>query len=227
MLEQGDKALDNAMTIKRKRIMIYFIEATEKLIREEGVSGLSIRKIAAEAGYNSATIYNYFNDLEQLVMFGSVYHLRDYIAALERELRPDMPAIDQYRTIYRCFNYYAFRSPSIYHNLFFGQYGDRLGSVLHLYYHELFPEVLARFSPRMQQMLMGGNMRERDRYTMERMVQEGDVSADRADAALELVVALHQSFIYEATLGGEDFDPDAHQKRFEQLFEYILATAKQ
>ena len=51
--------------------MIYFIEATEKLIRSDGVEGLSIRKIASEAGYNSATLYNYFEDLEHLVLFGS------------------------------------------------------------------------------------------------------------------------------------------------------------
>lgn len=64
-----DKALDNNLTLKRKRIMIYFIEAAEKLIRQNGIENLSIRKIATEAGYNSATIYNYFNDLEQLTMF--------------------------------------------------------------------------------------------------------------------------------------------------------------
>lgn len=57
-----DKALDNNLTLKRKRIMIYFIEAAEKLIRQNGIENLSIRKIATEAGYNSATIYNYFNE---------------------------------------------------------------------------------------------------------------------------------------------------------------------
>ena len=46
------------MDIKRKRIMIYFIEATQKLIRTEGMDSLSIRKIANTAGYNSATLYN-------------------------------------------------------------------------------------------------------------------------------------------------------------------------
>ena len=59
-MEQTDKVLENTLTVKRKRIMTYFIEATEKLIRSEGLDGLSIRKIAGEAGYNSATIYNYF-----------------------------------------------------------------------------------------------------------------------------------------------------------------------
>lgn len=49
-MQQPDKALDNKLTIKRKRIMSYFIEAAEKLIRTEGLDGLSIRKIAGEAG---------------------------------------------------------------------------------------------------------------------------------------------------------------------------------
>ena len=35
-MQQPDKALDNKLTIKRKRIMSYFIEAAEKLIRTEG-----------------------------------------------------------------------------------------------------------------------------------------------------------------------------------------------
>lgn len=42
-----------ALTVKRKRIMIYFIEATQKLIRTDGVDGLSIRKIGCPAGFLS------------------------------------------------------------------------------------------------------------------------------------------------------------------------------
>ena len=183
-MEQTDKVLENTLTVKRKRIMTYFIEATEKLIRSEGLDGLSIRKIAGEAGYNSATIYNYFNDLEELTLFGSVCYLREYVAKLEKELRPDMRAIDQYRTIYRCFNHYAFRFPDIYHNMFFGKYSYKLGAVLHLYYHELFPGELDNFSERMKSMLVSGSMWERDHITIDKMVQEGDMDADKADTTL-------------------------------------------
>ena len=37
-MEQTDKVLENTLTVKRKRIMTYFIEATEKLIRSEGTA---------------------------------------------------------------------------------------------------------------------------------------------------------------------------------------------
>lgn len=225
-MELENKALDSELTVKRKRIMVYFIEATEKLIRQEGVNGLSIRKIAAEAGYNSATIYNYFNDLEQLALFGSVCCLREYVALLEKELKPNMRAIDRYRTIYRCFNHFAFQAPEIYHNLFFGRYSGSLGSVLKLYYNELFPHELDNLSQGMKEMLTSGSMLERDRITMAQMVAEGDIRSDRAETTLELIIALHQSFIYDASLSRENFDLEAHQERFSRLFEYLLAAGR-
>lgn len=225
-MEAEDKALDNDLTLKRKRIMIYFIEAAEKLIRQDGIENLSIRRIAAEAGYNSATIYNYFNDLDQLAMFGSICYLREYVSQLEKNLKPGMRAIDRYRTIYHCFNQQAMRYPEIFHNIFFGKYSDKLASVLHLYYHELFPGELENLGEETKSMLVGGSMAERDQVTMERMVQEGDIRADKAQMTLELIVALHQNFLYEASLGREGFDAEAHEKKFNQMFEYLLAAGK-
>ncbi len=46
----------------------------------------------------------------------------------------------------------------------------------------------------MRQIMMGGNMLERDRITMEKMVQEGDVAPEKAEDTMELIIALHQSF---------------------------------
>ncbi len=225
-METEDKVLDSNLTLKRKRIMIYFIEATEKLIRQDGLENLSIRKIATEAGYNSATIYNYFNDLEQLAMFGSICYLRDYVAQLEKTLKPEMRAIDRYRTIYRCFNHQAMRYPEIYHNIFFGKYSDKLASVLHLYYHELFPNELENLGDEMKDMLVGGSMTERDQIMMKHIVQEGDIRADKAQITLELIIALHQNFLYEASLRQEGFDAKTHEEKFNRMFEYLLAAGK-
>ena len=37
------------MNIKKKRVMMYFIEATQELILDEGLEKLSIKKIAEKA----------------------------------------------------------------------------------------------------------------------------------------------------------------------------------
>lgn len=220
------KETDNQpLTLKRKRIMIYFVEATRKLIQTEGVDGLSIRKIASKAGYNSATIYNYFQNLEHLALFGSVCYMRDYVVKLSGALNPNMNALERYRTIYRCFNDFAFEYPDIFHNLFFGRYSSMLGDVLHTYYYELFPEELDGISGPMREMLVAGSMKERDKITMEAMVEEGFVAPEKAEMTLELMTSLHQHFIYEASIQGSE-QAKACRERFDQVFEYVMEMAR-
>ena len=64
---------------KRKRIMSYFINATIELMEEEGIENLSIRKVADRAGYNSATLYHYFSNLDELELFASIKCLDEYM----------------------------------------------------------------------------------------------------------------------------------------------------
>lgn len=62
-----------------------------------------MRKAAAAAGYNSATLYNYFEDMEELVIFASMGYLKQYIVDLENTLEDSMNALERYRTIYKVF----------------------------------------------------------------------------------------------------------------------------
>jgi len=220
--DQQGRAL---MTSRRKRIMVNFVEATRELILTEGVDGLSIRKISNEAGYNSATLYNYFRDLEHLTLFGSVCYLRDYVVALGSTLTPEMRSIDRFRAIYHCFNSFAFRYPDIFHNLFFGRYSDILEEVLQTYYNELFPEELTGLSENLRRMLVSGNIQERDRITMDEMVQDGFVAAEKAEIVLNLIAALQQHYIYQAHIDCT-LDVKHHEQRFNEIFDYILETAK-
>ena len=214
------------LSTRRKRIMVYFIEATRKLIQTEGVDGLSIRKIANEAGYNSATLYNYFHDLEHLTLFGSVCYLRDYVMALSTSLTPEMNSMERFRTIYQCFNDIAFRNPDIFHNMFFGRHSEILGKVLHTYYYELFPEELSGISESMRRMMVTGSMRERDWVTMQDMVKEGFVAPEKAQLTMELIIAVHQNFIYEAVIHGDSLDMEKHKAEFTRMLEYLLDAAK-
>lgn len=55
--------------IQKQRMMNYFISAAKEIILEEGVKGLSVRKVGDRAGYSYATIYNYFTDLNTLLFY--------------------------------------------------------------------------------------------------------------------------------------------------------------
>ncbi len=65
---------------KRKRIMSYFINATIELMEKEGIENLTIRKVAEQAKYNSATLYHYFSNLDELELFASVKCLDESVA---------------------------------------------------------------------------------------------------------------------------------------------------
>lgn len=54
-------------SIKRDRVKNYFIEAALEIIKEEGLENLTTKKIGDKAGYSYATIYNYFENYNELI----------------------------------------------------------------------------------------------------------------------------------------------------------------
>lgn len=53
--------------VHEERVKGYFITAAKDLIRGEGLEVVSARNVAERAGYSYATLYNYFNDIRDLI----------------------------------------------------------------------------------------------------------------------------------------------------------------
>lgn len=53
--------------IRKERTRELYIDITCDLIRKEGMNAVSIRAVSERAGYNSATMYSYFDNLSHLV----------------------------------------------------------------------------------------------------------------------------------------------------------------
>lgn len=70
-------------SIKRKRMLRYFIEAAKKIIEEEGVDHVTARKVGDISGYSYATIYNYFKDIKELL----AYCAYDYLIECSEEIK--------------------------------------------------------------------------------------------------------------------------------------------
>ena len=74
--------------IQKQRMMKYIIDAAKEIIKEDGVKGLSARKVGEKAGYSYATIYNYFTDLNTLLAYCVFDFFEDchkYIVSCKRE----------------------------------------------------------------------------------------------------------------------------------------------
>ncbi|MFR8927369.1 MAG: TetR/AcrR family transcriptional regulator [Peptoniphilus senegalensis] len=210
---------------KKKKVMIYFIEATEELMKEDDIDKISIRKIAKRAGYNSATLYYYFDDLEHLILFASIRYLREYTTALARKIKPTMTTLEKYRTVYETFNYYAFRSPVIFHNMFFGKYSHKLLNVIKEYY-DIFPDDLEGHEDLLKNLLKQGNMYYRDKQIVDELVKEGNVDTNKVDITLKILINVHQSYVYEAMIQGDKLDLESQEKSFLEIFDYLLVNAK-
>ncbi len=125
--------------LKEYRIMRYFIESTIEIIEEKGISGVTIRAVANSAGYTSATLYNYFDNLTHLIFLANMSHLEEYNDHLPKCIENCNNPIEIYMSICKCYTKYSFDKPEIFELLFFSQNTENFEKYTNQYY-ELYPK---------------------------------------------------------------------------------------
>ena len=213
------------LNIKKRRVMMYFIEATQELILNEGIENLSIKKIADTAGYNTATIYNYFEDLEELILYSSIDYLKIYLKDLRNEIKSDMKAIEMYETIYKVFVHHSFEKPEIFHTLFFGKYSYKLEKIIKKYY-EIFPDDITGQTDITKSVLVEGNIHNRDLPVIKQMIKEGSILEEEAPYIMEAIVRIHQSYLENILQQREKISLEEHKIKFFKIFNFFLKRNK-
>jgi AcrR family transcriptional regulator len=132
-------ATSDKKRIQKNRIMRYFIESVEKIIIDEGIDCITIRKVADLAGYNSATLYNYFDSLDHLIFMASMSHLEEYHLALPSYTKDCTNGLSLYMEVSRCFFKFSYADPEIYKRLFLQNIDDKYNEYSQQYY-EIYPE---------------------------------------------------------------------------------------
>ncbi|MFA0521061.1 TetR/AcrR family transcriptional regulator, partial [Vibrio sp. 10N.222.55.E8] len=80
---------------KRQQIL----SAAEKLIAEVGFQGLSMQKLAKEAGVAAGTIYRYFDDKDHLIEDVRVLVTQQVADAVQEGVNNSDPIKQRYRTM--------------------------------------------------------------------------------------------------------------------------------
>ena len=213
------------LNIKKRRVMMYFIEATQELILNEGIENLSIKKIADTAGYNTATIYNYFEDLEEIILYSSIDYLKIYLKDLKSEIKSNMKAIEMYETIYKVFVHHSFEKPEIFHTLFFGKYSYKLEKIIKKYY-EIFPDDITGQTDITKSVLVEGNIHNRDLPVIKQMIKEGSILEEEAPYIMEAIVRIHQSYLENILQQREKISLEEHKIKFFKIFNFLLKRNK-
>jgi AcrR family transcriptional regulator len=109
----------NHSNIKTERVKDYFIEAAKKIILAEGVEAVSVRKVAEEAGYTFATIYNHFKNADELLWYTRNRMIMDIYEQLQPENDDVITNIDGIKKVFRTYVDYYVERPNVFRFFYF------------------------------------------------------------------------------------------------------------
>lgn len=180
--------------LQRQRMLTYFIEAAAEIIKEEGMDAITIRKVADSAGYNSATIYNYFENLDHLIFLASLPFITPYTKSLGNYLKQDKNALEKNFAVWESFFSHSFASPKIYHAIFFSQRNRTATNDMKQYY-DLFPQDLSDAGEESTEFLLLQSIFDRTEMLIEQCVKEGFIRKEDVKELAEMCVFLYDGML--------------------------------
>ena len=209
-------------SIKTLRTMDYFITAADEIIKEIGIENTTVRKIAKKAGYNSSTIYNYFNDLDHLIFFTKITHLEEYTERLYKEISDDIHPLEQFIKIWRIFSEEAFKNPNDYYDLFFSKYSLRLNETVTLY-HQIFPERLNTENLRLKSMLSRNDIYKRNMALVKNCLENGYFHDIKIAEKMNELMILTYSGLLNKYLETDSRDVQGYTDQFMEYLDMIIS----
>lgn len=182
--------------IKRHRMMGLFIDAAIDIMNKEGVEHITIRKVASVTGYNSATLYSYFKNLDHLIMYASISRLKDYVKDLHQYIARANNSQEEYLAIWECFCHHAFLLPDLYYRIFFGAMRDFTSDIIREYYL-IFPSELRGASRHLVSMLITGDIFQRNQSILRKCADEKLIPQDKVDEINNITIYYFRGVLAE------------------------------
>lgn len=196
--------------IQRLRTMSYFIDGAKEIIDTEGIEAVSVRKVSKLAGYNPATFYNYFDNIDYLVGFAAIKYLRDYHYSLyEVEKIPD--AEKKFLAIWEKFAIYSFKQPKIYRALFFNTPKLSICQLLEQYYL-MFPTEKSEHELIIEDMMRGCTLLARNLIVLVEVRNKKNLKLDSnmLAAVNEMMILIYRGKLAEV-IENDFSDEEKHQ----------------
>ena len=209
--------------IQNERKIRYFVEAAWKIEDTEGVEAVTARKVADLAGYNVATLYNYFDNLDHLIAFASLRHLGKYAKALPEYTKGITNPLTLYMRTWVCFSYHAFQEPAIYKNLFFGKFVSSYNDSLKMFY-EIFPDQLPEDGLRFYPMLQERELHKRDYTLLMESAKCGYIPEDKVMDISNMNVLIWRGILDRLSEPGIEYSVDEMTKTITSYHAHTLIS---
>jgi AcrR family transcriptional regulator len=211
------------LSIKQNRTMAFIIEAASEVMENEGEDKCTMRQIAEKAGYNVATLYNYFDDQDHLMMYASVKYISVYAEDLDRALRGEKDPLRRYMTLYDVFLEHAFARPAVFYNLFYGPYRQELRKIM-CEYSELFPGFLDGYDEHVRAVMLEGDIYRRDEVMIGAAAAAGEIDESSQRPIMVILSRSLQSLLQDYIAGSFGYSAEDQKAKFREIFEYLLKT---
>lgn len=165
---------------KEKQIKQEYIEAAYRILSEERFEEITIRRLAKDTGHNSALLYYYFNSLRHLISIASIRYLVEYYDVLSSVESNHYESLEINLQSWVCMAWFAFRNVPVYENFFL--YDIELSENALREYFQIFPEDRSTIDNYfLNDCLLTLDLRKRDRWMLQRAVEEGAILQDSVD----------------------------------------------
>jgi len=114
-------SIDNYSNLntKSERVKLHFAETAKNMILNTGIESVSVRKVAREAGYSFATIYNHFESLDELLWYTRNIMILDIANHIKKNNREKVEDIGGIKKIFRTYVDYFVNNPNVYRFFYF------------------------------------------------------------------------------------------------------------
>ncbi|HHX68375.1 MAG: TetR/AcrR family transcriptional regulator [Miniphocaeibacter sp.] len=180
--------------IQKKRKIEYFIDAARQIIDNESIQNITIRKVGELAGYNSATIYKYFDDLNHLKFFAAMTYLEDYIDEIPNYIKDVNSSKEIYFKVWDCFIDKSFDIPNIYQALFLAELKKDMELYVEEFYN-IFPLDIKKHPAYIQEMLRSNSLNRRSKILMDKCVEEGLINEENAGMVDDIIISVYENYL--------------------------------
>ncbi|KPI50468.1 TetR family transcriptional regulator [Clostridioides difficile] len=211
--------------LQKKRILMYFIEAAQNIMENEGIENITLRKVADMAGYNSSTLYKYFKNLDHLISFASIKYFKDYNLNISRCIENVNDEYKKYIIMWKLFCKHSFDNAQAFYQVFFNLSSDELSYITKQYY-DMFPEDLGIHDSDISLMITGKSIKERNKILLNNLVDTGYIPAKDLDIINDIIISFYQNLLFLKKNTGKNSDNDELTMKMISSIEYIIKHAK-
>lgn len=190
MQKQSNKEL------KKQRVIQYFIDAATEMALTTGIQSITIRNVSARAGYNSATLYNYFEDLNQLIAFAAINCVSEYWKKLSDIDSMQIDPLKKYIKVWLTHCQLAFTNPDLYNYVLITDNSHNLYAYMEQYY-SIFPEKYLLLSDKIKKIVVEGNPHTRDLMYLQECIDAHYFSRESAPKIIEYVYLITDGFMFQ------------------------------